>query len=91
MKETRATASVRFSGEMMTRSKTCSEAFRSGQHGEVMSVEVDSFEDEAEELRRVYEIMTERGGLGRNTKDPLFRLIPMSNDVPPAGHMELDV
>lgn len=36
-------------------------------------LEVDpSFEDEAEEFGRVYEIMRSQGGFGRNKNDPPF-------------------
>lgn len=50
--QARATASVRLTGGIMTRSKTYIQALRSRQHGGVMSVEVDPFEDEAEEFGR---------------------------------------
>ena len=56
LNQTRATASVRLTvGGMETRSKTYNEAFRRRQFGEVM--EVDPFEDEAEEFSRVCAIM----------------------------------
>ena len=35
-----------------------------------MTAEADPFEDEAQEFDRVYPIMRERGGFGRNNKDP---------------------
>ena len=37
-----------------------------------MYVEVDPFEDEAEEFGRVYEIMRSQGMCGRNKSDPPF-------------------
>ena len=37
-----------------------------------MSVEVDPFEDEAEEFGRVYGNMRSQGGFGRNENDPPF-------------------
>lgn len=37
-----------------------------------MSVDVDPSEDEAEEFVRVYEVMREQGGFGRNKKGPPF-------------------
>lgn len=73
LNQTGATASNRLTGGMMTRSKTYNQAFRSQQYGGVMSVaEVDPLEDEAEEFGRVYEVMREQGGFGRNKMDPPF-------------------
>ena len=75
LNQARATASARLAGgSMTTRSKSYNQAFRSQQFGGVMSVEVevDPFEDEAEEFGKVYEIMRSQGGFGRNKNDPPF-------------------
>lgn len=37
-----------------------------------MSVVADPFEDEAEEISRVYAIIREKGGFGKSNKDPPF-------------------
>ena len=37
-----------------------------------MAVTVDPYEDEEEEFGKVYAIMRERGGFGKNNKDPPF-------------------
>ena len=37
-----------------------------------MSVEVDPFDDEAEEFGKVYAIMGKKGGFGKNNEDPPF-------------------
>ena len=70
LNRTRATASVRLAGGMVTRSGMYNQTFRSRQFGGVMSVEVDPFEDEAEEFGRVYAIMREKGG--KNNMGPPF-------------------
>lgn len=72
LNQTMATASARMTGGMTTRSKSYNQAFRSRQFGGVMKVEVDPFEDEAEEIGQVHAVLQERGGFGRNNKDPPF-------------------
>ena len=72
MNQTRATASVRLAGGMTTRSKVYQQAFRSKQFGGIMAVTADPFDDEAEEFSRGCAILKEKGGIGRNNKDPLF-------------------
>ena len=72
MNQTRATASVRFASGMTTRSKGYQQSFTSKQYGGIMTVPADPFEDEAEELSRVSAIFREKGGFGRNSKDPPF-------------------
>ncbi|CAN0543243.1 unnamed protein product, partial [Laminaria digitata] len=72
LNQTRATTSVRLAGGMATRSKTYNQAFRSRQFGGVMNVEIDPFVDESEEMNHVHAVMQERGGFGRNNKDPPF-------------------
>ena len=72
MNQTRATASVRLAGGMTTRSNVYQQAFRSKQFGEIMTVTADPFEDEADEFRRVCALLKEKGGFGRNNKDPPF-------------------
>ena len=72
MNQTRATASVRLAGGMTTRSNVYQQAFRSKQFGGIVTVTADPFEDEVEEFSRVCDIFKEKGGFGRNNKDPLF-------------------
>ena len=73
LNQTQATASGRVGdGGMATRSKVYNQAFRSRQFGGVMPVAADPFEDEAEEFSKVYAIMREKGGFGKNNKDPPF-------------------
>ncbi|CAN0354182.1 unnamed protein product, partial [Laminaria digitata] len=72
LNQTRATTSVRLAGGMATRSKTYNQAFRSRQFGGVMNVEIVPFVDESEEMSHVHAVMQERGGFGRNNKDPPF-------------------
>ena len=72
LSQTRATAPVRSAGGKVTRSRTYNQAFRSRQFGGVMSVEVDPFEDEAEEYGKVYAIRREKGDFGKNNKYPPF-------------------
>ena len=40
-----------------------------------MTVTADPFEDEAEEFSRVCAIFREKGGFGRNSKDPPFYVL----------------
>ena len=63
--QTRVTASIPLSGGVITRSKTYNKKFRSRQFGWVMSVEVNPFEDEAEEFGNVHAITREKGGFGK--------------------------
>ena len=78
LNQTRATESGRLSGSIQTRSKTYNQAFRSRQFGGVMTVE-DKIEDEAEEFSKVYQIMREKGGFGKNNKYPPFILCFVQN------------
>ena len=73
MNQTRATASVRLAGGMTTRSNVYQQAFRSKQFGGIVTVTADPFEDEADS--RVCAIFREKGGFGRNNKDPPFYVL----------------
>ena len=73
MNQTRATVSVRLAGGITIRSKVYQQAFRSKKFGGIsMTVTADPFEDEADEFSRVCAIFKEKGGFGRNNKDPPF-------------------
>ena len=75
LNQTRATSSVRLAGGMNTRSKEYQQAIRSQQFGGIMTVTADPFADEAEEFSRVYAVFREKGGFGKNNKDPPFYVL----------------
>ena len=75
MNETRAAVSVRLAGGMTTRSKVCQRTFRSRQCWGIMTVTADPFKDEGDEFGRVCAIFREKGGFGRNNKDPPFDVL----------------
>ena len=80
LNQTRATASVRLSGGVATHnnginSRVYHHASRGRQYGGIMSVEEDYFEDKRKEFGRVHAIIRERGGFGRNNKDPPFYVL----------------
>ena len=89
LNQARATASVRLSGGVITRSKTYNQAFRSRQFGGVMSVEVDPFEDEAEEFGKVYAIMGDKGASVKIIRIHLstYFSIPARNATQLAGRL----
>ena len=75
LNQTRATESVRLAGGMNTRSKGYRQSFTSKQYKGIMTVTAVRFEDEAEECSRVYAIFRDKGGFGRNNKDPPFYVL----------------
>ena len=73
LNQTRATASVRLSEGVATHnnsSRAYNRASRGTHYGGIMSVEADCFEEERKEFGRVHSIKKERGGFGRNNKNP---------------------
>lgn len=59
---------------MMTRSRTYAKAFHSQKFGGVMAVESyeEGLEKEELEFQRVYSVMQNRGGFGKNNTEPPF-------------------
>ena len=91
--QTRATASVCLSGGVATHntsSRVYNHAPRGRQHGGIMSVEEDYFEDERKDFGRVHAIMRKRVGFGRNDRGPPFYVLfkTQTSAMLPAHHMD---